>query len=159
MAIDIFERLRAEEALREAKQAAQECKARYEQAISMISDIVWCYEVSADGEHLSSYISPAAEKMLDLPNGTIGSSFDEYFSYVHPDDLPIVQGMLLEVLRTPGKEKTAEHRLLKADGTAIWVRLMLQPVPARMAGSWLLVLQGISPKKGVRRKNCNGMQH
>ena len=76
----------------------------------------------AGGEHVDSFISPVADRMLGLPDGTIGNSFDKYFSYVHPDDLPAVQEMLSEGIRVLGKDKTAEYRLLKADGTMIWVR-------------------------------------
>ena len=54
--------------------------------------------------------------------GTIGDSFEKYFSYVHPDDLPAVQEILSEGIRTLGKDKTAEYRLRKADGTMLWVR-------------------------------------
>ena len=88
----------------------------------MISDIVWRYDVNAKGEHIGSYISPVADRMLGLPDGTIGNSFEKYFSYVHPDDLPAVQEILSEGIRTLGKDKTAEYRLRKADGTTLWVR-------------------------------------
>jgi PAS domain S-box-containing protein len=108
--------------LREAKQAAEDSKAQYELIVSMISDIVWRYDVNAIGEHVGSYISPVADRMLGLPDGTIGNSVDKYFSYVHPDDLPAVQEILSEGIRTLGKGKTAEYRLRKADGTTIWVR-------------------------------------
>jgi PAS domain S-box-containing protein len=60
--------------------------------------------------------------MLGLPEDTIRNSFQRYFSYVHPDDLPAMQEILSEGIGTPGKEKTAEYRLRKADGTTLWVR-------------------------------------
>ena len=113
---------RAEEALREAKQAAEASKAEYEQLVSMISDIIWRYDINVQGENIGSYISSVADKLLGLPAGTIGNSFDKYFSYVHPDDLPIVQKILFEGIQTLGKDKTAEYRLRKADGTTLWVR-------------------------------------
>jgi PAS domain S-box-containing protein len=122
MSIDFTARKRAETTLRETMQAAEDSKAQYELIVSMISDIVWRYDVNAIGEHVGSYISSVADKMLGLPDGTIGNSVDKYFSYVHPDDLPTVQEIHSEVIRTLGKDKTAEYRLRKADGTTLWVR-------------------------------------
>jgi PAS domain S-box-containing protein len=122
MGDDITDRTRADGALREAKLAAEDSKAQYEQVVSMISDIVWRYDVNAEGKHVGSYISPVADRMLGLPDGTIGNSFDKYFSYVHPDDLSNVQGILSEGIRTLAKDLTTEYRLQKADGTTIWVR-------------------------------------
>ena len=122
MGNDVTDHRKVEEALREAKQAAQDSQAQYEQVVSMISDIVWRYDANARGEHVGSYISPVADRMLGLPDGTIGNSFDKYFSYVHPDDLPDVQNIISEGMRTLEKDKSAEYRLRKADGTVHWVR-------------------------------------
>ena len=69
MGNDITDRTQAEEELRKALQAAQARNAQYEQAVSMISDIVWRYDVNTKGEHVGSYISPVADRMLGLPIG------------------------------------------------------------------------------------------
>ena len=122
MGNDIVDQRGVLEALREAKQAAENSQTQYEQVVSMISDIVWRYDVNDLGEHVGSYISPVADRMLGLPDGTIGNSFDKYFSYVHPDDLPDVQKIISEGLETIGTDKTAEYRMRKADGTTLWVR-------------------------------------
>ncbi len=66
-----------------ARQAAEASRAQYEQVVSMISDIVWRYEVDSEGQFVNSYISPVADRLLGLPAGTIGNDFDKYFSYVH----------------------------------------------------------------------------
>lgn len=121
MGNDIIDRREVEEALREAKQVALDSQARYELVVSMISDIVWRYDVNAKRKHVGSYISPVADRMLGLPDGTIGDSFEKYFSYVHSEDLPAMQGTLFEMIRTLGKDKTAEYRMRKADGTTLWV--------------------------------------
>jgi PAS domain S-box-containing protein len=121
MCDDIIDRAQAEEEMQKALQAAQARNAMYEQAVSMISDIVWRYDVNAKRKHVGSYISPVADRMLGLPEGTIGDSFEKYFSRVHPDDLPTMQETLFKVIRTHGTDKTAEYRMLKADGTMLWV--------------------------------------
>ena len=118
----ITDRTPNENELQKALQVAQASNAQYEQAVAMISDIVWRYDFNTKGEHVGSYISSVADRMMGLPVGTIGDSFEKYFSYVHPDDLPAVQETLFEVMRTRGKDKTAEYRIRKADGTTLWVR-------------------------------------
>ena len=90
--------------------------------VSMISDIAWRYDVNAQGENIDSYISPVAERILGLPEGTIGNSFEKYFSYIHPDDLPGVQEVLSNGIRTLSRDIAAEYRFQKADGTTISVR-------------------------------------
>ena len=47
---DITGRKQAEVALLEAKIAAEESRAQYEQVVSMISDIVWRYDVDLQGQ-------------------------------------------------------------------------------------------------------------
>ncbi len=121
MGNDIIDRSQAPEELQKALRAANDSNVQYEQAISMISDIIWRYDILVNGEHVSTYISPVADRMLRLPAGTIGNSFEKYFSYVHPEDLPVVQEMLSEGIRMQMSGKTAEYRLRKADGTTIWV--------------------------------------
>lgn len=122
MGNDLINLRQAEEELQKALQAAQASKAKYEQAISVISDIIWSYIVKASGEHVDSFISPVADRMLGLPDGTIANSTEKFFSYVHPDDMPAVQEMLSEGLRVLGKDTSAEYRLRKADSTTIYVR-------------------------------------
>jgi PAS domain S-box-containing protein len=100
----------------------REQKSKFKQVISMTYDILWRYDVDSQKLNIDSYISPVADRMLGLPEDTIRNSFQRYFSYVHPDDLPAMQEILSEGIGTPGKEKTAEYRLRKADGTTLWVR-------------------------------------
>ncbi|MCK9566661.1 MAG: PAS domain S-box protein, partial [Methanothrix sp.] len=120
--MDITGRTLAEEALRKYERAIENNKTQYEQVISKISDIIWRHDVNANGEHVGTYISPVADRMLGFPDGTIGNSFDKYSSYVHPDDLLLVQEILTKWIRTQGTDKAVEYRLRKADGTMIWVR-------------------------------------
>jgi PAS domain S-box-containing protein len=122
MGNDIIDSTPDEKDLRKALLSAQASNAQYKLAISMISDIIWRYDVNTKGENVGSYISPVADRLLGLPDGTIGNSFEKYFSYVHPDDLVAVRRMLSEGMSTLSKDRTEEYRLIKADGSILWVR-------------------------------------
>ena len=108
--------------MRKAERAAEDRKSQYDQVVSRISDIVWRYDVNTNGKYVDSYISPVVDSLLGLPDCAIGNSFDRYFSHVHPDDLQIVHGVLSKGIQMVGKDRSAEYRLRKADGTTIWVR-------------------------------------
>jgi len=73
----LIDRMQAEEELRKTQQAAEASKAQFDQIVCMVSDIVWRYDVNTKGEHIGSYISLVADRMLGLPIGTIGNSFDK----------------------------------------------------------------------------------
>jgi PAS domain S-box-containing protein len=118
---DITAQKEAEVFLQRAKEAAEASRAQYEQVVSMISDVVWRYEVDERGQFVNSYISPVADRLLGVPAGTIGDSFDKYFSYVHPEEFPSVQETLSTAICTHANEIAAEYRLCKPDGTMRWV--------------------------------------
>jgi signal transduction histidine kinase/ActR/RegA family two-component response regulator len=119
---EVRERERIESYLRKSTEAVESSKALYEQVVSMISDTVWRYEVNARGELVSSYISPVAERMLNLPEGSLNHSFEKYFSHVHPEDLPRVQEAFLKGIQMLEKNVTEEYRLYTSDGRLLWVR-------------------------------------
>ncbi|MDQ1262801.1 MAG: hypothetical protein QG575_1982 [Euryarchaeota archaeon] len=60
--------------------------------------------------------------MLGLPGGAIGNSFEKFFSYIHPDDLPDLKEAFFKLIKTCGTDNIAEYRLQKADGSMLWVR-------------------------------------
>ena len=96
-------------------------RAQYEQVVAMISDVVWRYEMDDQGQFVASYISPVGDRLLGVPAGTLGNSFDKYFACVYPADLPSVRAMLSTALSTPGKEVIVQYRLCKPDGTMLWI--------------------------------------
>ncbi len=65
--------------------------------------------MDGQGQFVNGYMSPATERRLGLPAGTIGNSFDKYFSYVHPEDLLPAQEVLLTAIRTLAKDATSEY--------------------------------------------------
>ncbi|MCX6233340.1 MAG: PAS domain S-box protein [Bacteroidetes bacterium] len=115
-----IKRKQAEEAMQQSMHTIQIGYRLYEQTVAMISDIVWRYEVDAQGQFVRSYISPVADRLLGLPAGTIGTDFEKYFAYVHPDDIAAVKEKLFAELRERQKMIDTEYRLVKPDGTIIW---------------------------------------
>ncbi len=91
----------------------------------MTYDILWHYDVDdvdSMARKIGSYISPVADRMLGLPEGTIGNSFEKYCSYVHPHDLPALQKMFYDATSAFAEDITAEYRMLKAGGSIVSVR-------------------------------------
>ncbi len=104
------------------REELRESHARYEEVVSSVSDVIWRYEVDAQGQFAGSYISPVADHLLGLPPGTIGDDFDKYFSYVHPEDLPAVQQTLVAAVESLGEQPPSlEYRLRTADSKTKWV--------------------------------------
>ncbi|MDD4651561.1 MAG: PAS domain S-box protein [Methanothrix sp.] len=92
----------------------------------MTYEILWRFQADSEKNgidcHVDCHVSPAADRMLGLPENTIRGSLERYLSCVCPEDLPSVREMLSQAIKAPGMEKAAEHRLRKADQTDLWVR-------------------------------------
>ena len=151
---DISGRKQAEVALREAKLVADQSRARYEQAVSMISDVVWRHDIDAEGEYIGSYISPVADRMLGLPDGTIRKQLRTNFSRMFIlDDLPAVQKALSDDIRTLEKDFTREFRTaIKPMARRFGSVPGVQHIPNLTAGSRSLEPQVIFPSGKGQRK-------
>ncbi len=132
---DITERKWAEQDLLVSRQAAIHAQEQYEQVASMISDIVWRYEVDSEGQLLDSYISPVGDRILGLPEGTLNHSFDKYFAYTHPDDLPEIRQALTDTLVNKTQHVTVQYRIKKPDGSQAWLQSTGSAVASPNGGS------------------------
>ncbi|MFW6044311.1 MAG: response regulator, partial [Planctomycetota bacterium] len=115
VARDISERKAAEEALRKSRK-------KYEEVISSISDVVWRYEVDENGDCIDEYISPVIDRILELPEGTIGDDFEKFFSYVHPDDREKARDALRALLEAKKEHTSVEYRVYTANDNLRWLR-------------------------------------
>ncbi len=115
LAAATIERVRAEAALRRSEE-------RYRRTVELIPDVIWRYEIDGSGEFVDAFVSPAVDRLLGLPEGTIGDSFSRYFEHVHPEDLPMVNEKFVGGMSIPGSVSSLEYRLLRADGAVRWVR-------------------------------------
>ena len=123
--LEIIERRRAEEALREGEQ-------KYRELVEDINDVI--YALDADG--ILTYASPATEPFLGYhPREVMGR---HYSSFIHPEDLPkLVQ--IFEKLLT-GQRQVAEYRVLTKSGETRWVRASSRAV---LDGSHMAAIHGV----------------
>ena len=91
------------------------------QLVSGISDVLWRFDADPAGRRTGEYISPAVDRMLDLPEGTIQNSFKKYFCHVHPDDRRALRRFFSRIVHGKAREDAVEYRLQRADGSHLWV--------------------------------------
>jgi PAS domain S-box-containing protein len=116
--LDITERKRMEEALRESEQ-------RYQLISTITSDYMFSSRLDADGKLTLDWVTGAFESIT-------GYSMEEYIAHggwrsaLHPQDLEI-DDRALEQLRA-NKPVISELRTFTRDGKLVWVRVYAQPV-------------------------------
>jgi PAS domain S-box-containing protein len=123
--LEIIERRRAEEALREGEQ-------KYRELVEDINDVI--YALDADG--ILTYASPATEPFLGYrPDEVVGR---HYSKFINPEDLPkLIQ--IFENLLT-GQRQVAEYRVLTKSGEIRWVRASSRAV---LDGSQMTAIHGV----------------
>ncbi|HEU0296382.1 MAG TPA: PAS domain S-box protein [Anaerolineales bacterium] len=116
--LDITERKRMEEALRESEK-------RYQLISTVASDYMFSTQLDADGRLTLNWVTGAFESIT-------GYTLEEYVAHggwrstLHPDDLAI-DDRDLENLRA-NKPVISEVRTFTKDGKLVWVRVYAQPV-------------------------------
>ncbi len=124
------ERTRAEEALLDSEQ-------RYALAVEGANDGLWDWNIAAG----AAFFSPRWAAILGVEPGLVGSSVDEWFSRVHPDDANGLKETLNAHFAGTDEHFEHEHRLRCADLDYRWVLARGVAVrdgggaPTRMAGS------------------------
>ncbi|MFQ5780008.1 MAG: EAL domain-containing protein [Nitrospiria bacterium] len=127
---EITERRRTEAALRESEE-------RYAVAIRGANDGLWDWNLKKN----TIYFSPRWKLMLGYEDDEIGSSRDEWFKRIHPEDREQVQTAVTGHLEGLIPQFEQEHRMQHKDGNYRWMvsrGLAVRDAdgkPTRMAGS------------------------
>ncbi len=130
VAMDISERKRAEEKLRDSEE-------RYSLAMRGANDGLWDWNLVSD----EIYFSPRWKAMLSYEENEVGSHADAWFSRIHPADIEQVRADLQLHFEGATDYFENEHRLLQKDETYRWMLARGLAIrsddskPLRMAGS------------------------
>ncbi len=90
---------------------------RYALAIEAARGAVWDWDI-ADGR---VFYSSSFKALLGHRDGEIGHSVDEWLGRIHPDDAPVVQKHLHQILDGAAQQLDFEHRLRAATGEYRWI--------------------------------------
>jgi len=90
---------------------------RYALAMRGANDGLWDWNLFTN----EVYWSPRWKAMLGYEESEIGTSPNEWFDRVHPEDLELVRTALTAHLEDPGSHFESEHRLLDSRGAYRWV--------------------------------------
>jgi diguanylate cyclase (GGDEF)-like protein/PAS domain S-box-containing protein len=125
-------------------EALRESEERYALAARGANDGLWDWNLK-DNE---IYFSPRWKSMLGYDDEEIGSSPEEWFKRVHPDDLQRVQEAVASHLEGRTTHCENEHRMLHQNGTYHWMLNRglavrdAQGKATRLAGSQTDITQG-----------------
>ncbi len=102
--------------------ALAESEAKYRQLVENISDLI--FSMSVQG--LFTYVSPQYKNVLGWePSELLGQPFAPL---LHPDDFPLAQRKIQEMVETKGQRITIEFRHLQKDGSWCWMRSVASPI-------------------------------
>jgi PAS domain S-box-containing protein len=89
---------------------------RYEQASIAGGVGVWEWDVSTR----EVFVDPSLKRMLGYGDHEIGNHVDDWVRLVHPEDAPLVNAWLQEVVEGTRPTYEVEHRMLHRDGSVRW---------------------------------------
>ena len=105
-----------------AATALAESEAKYRQLVENISDLI--FSMSVQG--LFTYVSPQYKNVLGWePSDLLGQPFAPL---LHPDDFPLAQRKIQEMVETKGQQIAIEFRHRKKDGSWCWMRSVASPI-------------------------------
>jgi PAS domain S-box-containing protein len=107
--LDVTDRRRAEEALRESEE-------RFRELVSTIPNVFW---VMRPESQAPTYLSPACERLWGRPETELNAGVDMWFDAIHPEDRERVRKKYLARAGEGDYEET--YRVVRPDGSMVWV--------------------------------------
>jgi PAS domain S-box-containing protein len=153
---------RAEKFIQHPYNGLHQSEERFRHIISSISDSIYAAEFTKEGTTTNWYLSPNFEALTGYPldqfltNGSIWHS-----PVIHPDERVKVETHAARLSK--GQSSEAEYRLVRTDGTTIWVRDRGQVVSddTRQSLTVYGVVSDVSEYKWMQetlRKQCTYLQ-
>jgi diguanylate cyclase (GGDEF)-like protein/PAS domain S-box-containing protein len=97
---------------------------RYALAAEAANDGLWDWDLQSD----EIYYAPRWKTLLGYPPGALGHTPQEWFSRVHPDDLPVLRAAV-ETSREHSLPLEHEHRMRTRNGDYRWMLARALAVP------------------------------
>jgi diguanylate cyclase (GGDEF)-like protein/PAS domain S-box-containing protein len=110
-------RIQTQLSLRQADAALRESEERYALAARGANDGLWDWNLLTG----TVYFSPRWQMMLGMGDGSVGDSPEEWFSRIHPEEVPRVRAEVAAHLAATTTQFESEHRLLHQDGSYRWM--------------------------------------
>lgn len=110
-------RIRTHLARRRAVLALRESEERYALALRGSNNGLWDWDIARS----TVFYSPRWQAMLGYQVNEIGNTPEDWFSKVHPDDLPTVESSLAQHLSGCSLQFECEYRMQHRDGTYRWM--------------------------------------
>lgn len=104
-------------ARRKAEAAVLNAQQRYELVLAAANEGIWDWDRESD--HL--YVSRKWCEIVGVGEDEIGTSIEEWFSLIHPEDREEVRSQFWYVLGSEESRISVEYRILNRDGTYRWV--------------------------------------
>ncbi|MDE4908378.1 PAS domain S-box protein [Methanogenium marinum] len=135
--------------------ALRESRIQLGYALDAANEGIWDWDIARE----KAYFSPHYLKMLGYEPDEFAITYDAWWNYVHPDDRPVLESIIQETLSVQ-KDYVGEFRMLKKDGSYLWVfargRVMetdSEGRPLRMVGTHTDISERKQVEEALRLAN------